>query len=51
MKRAVLRQYTVVAFSAADQTGSRCWDVGPPPQRTLDVQRTIASIAMLKQVP
>jgi hypothetical protein len=51
VERAVLRQYTVVAFSAADQAGSRCWDVGPPPQQTLDVRRTIASIAMLKQVP
>ena len=51
MKRAILRQYTVVAFSAADQASSRCWDVGPPPQQTLDVRRTVASIAVLKQVP
>ena len=51
MKRAVLRRYTVVAFSAADQAGSRCWDVGPPPQQTLDVRRTVASIATLQQVP
>ena len=51
VRRAVLRQYTVVAISAADQAGSRCWDVGPPPQQTLDVRRTVASIAMLTQVP
>lgn len=49
VRAAVARQYVVVAISSADQAGSRCWDVAPPPQQTVDVKHTVASIKALSQ--
>ena len=50
VRAAVARRYTVVAFSSADQDGSRCWAIGPPPQQSSDVQRTVQSVGQLVKV-
>lgn len=50
MRAAVARRYILVALSAADQAGSKCWAVAAPPQQPVDVQRTVQTVAELAKV-